>query len=490
MLKYVVLISAALFLNGCASVAKGVAEAFLQPDEEQVRQCRIKGASFDGIYQRLETAPFKPETSTQSMRMLIVHGIGEHPENYSAPLVDSIARELDLNVRSRKQKRIRLRVGAASFVGTLVKKKELGWVLITRFTDDSGSRELLTFEVNWSDYHEEDRKRFVDGDKDVLKLRASINDSVKTYFNQQVVDPVKYIGDTAPQIRSHVREASCWMVSADWDEYPSQSARSDERFLCSTYTAENSARKPLDIIKNDEFVAVTHSLGSRIFLDAFSIPDEDASSSEINPFRRLRNAFSYKKAAVFMLSNQLPLLQMGFNDRKFDGIVVKNDAEGTDGVTNISVPWRNSQRYSGNIPGFDIEGDAVSLCANPKTRRFETLSIVTVNDPNDLLSFSLPEEFKDEYIDWALCPKFTDLTIEVTEPRDVFGLSFADPSAAHGNYWTDPGLVRLLVNGFGKGRESNPVHRRAERSPKFTVKNRSTSIEYNCEGQLFAGDSE
>lgn len=487
-IKKLFLGASAIALCGCSSIAKGVTEAILDPGEEEQRLCKIEGDPFDGIHSRFEKADLG-EDGLQTMRMLIVHGIGEHPADYSRPFVDSVARGLDLTNRAREQKRINLRTTTNTALGPFA-GEQLGWLLISRYTNDEKTRELLTFEVNWSEYHEEIREDFVEDDRDVAKIRASINESVKTFFNKQVVDPIKYIGDTAPKIRAHVRQASCWMVSADWNEYPNHKPGGDDRDVCyviskQTVSGEPTRRNVREIIDQDEFVGVTHSLGSRIFLDAFTIPDENVTNNEFNPFNALRQAFSGKDAAVFMLSNQLPLLQLGFDQRGFSGLALSQEATKSFGD---AIPWRNNERYSGDyeaIYGYPNVDSALQLCQVQANRRFRELAIVTINDPNDLLSYSLPEDFKNDYIDWALCPTFTDLTIEVVSPANVLGLSFADPAAAHGNYWSDQGLARLLIKGFGREDKSVDEKYRPERNPEISIDARGRKIEYKCEGRFY-----
>jgi len=515
-------------LGGCASFGRGVAQALLNPEkDEDVRLCKIEGEPFTGLDATLRLAQAQSgSTGRQTMRMLIIHGIGKHDENYAKPLVGRLARGLGLDRRDEQQKRIHLGRVLRNFGGLYI-EQGLGTLLISRYTNADETRELLTFEVNWSRYHAKQRDKLVADDSDVERQRASINAQFKAFFNRQVVDPIKYIGDTAPLIRGHVRQASCWMISGDWEDYRSEPVglSVDRRSVCYALDPEapETARDYRQIIAEDEFVGVTHSLGSRIFLDAFSLPDADLSAVTVNPFNELRDVFNDKQITVIMLANQLPLLQLGLDADGFAATRLLTPEQwralAPSGETlelgDVQIPWENSRRYNfdadhqnalletGSDPasygdfvrfmrlgGFPAFADRNTLCAQRAQRRFARMSLVTVTDPNDLLSYKLPQDFKNDYIDWALCPHFTDITISVTPAQDVFGLSFADPGRAHGNYWTDPGLAEILIRGFGdiqSHKSLPPGAAQPARDPKIAVEERGQRIVYDCKGTFHKG---
>lgn len=479
-LRTFALLFCALAISGCSSIAKGVTQAILDTDDQiEDRLCRIDGEGFDGLQTSINAAT--PPDNVQTMRMLIVHGIGPHSENYSEPFVRSIAQGLGLKNRNREQKRIRLSKAQTVSFGTY-SIGALGWLNITRYTNDAGTKELLAFEVLWSDYNEPARKKILNFDKDTARLRASVNNTVKTFFNQQVIDPVKYLGDNATDVRAHVRQASCWMLSGDWESYPAQSLDDKEVKVCPLIHSLESVSGPAgakarDIAGNDSFVAVTHSLGSRIFLDAFSIQGDER-DSQVNPFSVIGGYLINRDVTVIMLANQLPLLQEGLNDEA--------------GFGYPGVPWKNSERYNGAYSrvtdevGFAHYETMEALCADPNLlksqRRFQKMSLVSVSDPNDLLSYRLlVGDFVDDYVDWALCPSVTEVLISVTPPRSLFGLDFADPSAAHGNYWTDPGLAHILLSGFD-GDNGKMKFSTDPQGEVLDADSEKAKIRYNCEG--------
>ena len=118
-----------------------------------------------------------------------------------------------------------------------------------------------------------------------------------------------------------------------------------------------------------------------------------------------------------MLANQLPLLQLGRESPK---------------VTN------------------QIEEYCQETGAHWENRSFKRLNIVAFSDPNDLLSYGIPPKFAREKMDSRICPKITNIEINVTEVVSLFGLGeFANPSDAHTGYDNDEQVIRLIAHGIG-----------------------------------------
>lgn len=72
------------------------------------------------------------------------------------------------------------------------------------------------------------------------------------------------------------------------------------------------------------------------------------------------------------------------------------------------------------------------------------------NDPNDILSYTIPPKFVEQYIDSRLCPSATNISINVAKTISLFGLGeFADPGKAHGGYDHDERVISLIAHGIG-----------------------------------------
>ena len=84
------------------------------------------------------------------------------------------------------------------------------------------------------------------------------------------------------------------------------------------------------------------------------------------------------------------------------------------------------------------------------SRMFAETSIVAISDPNDLLSYAIPREFSEKYLDSRLCINVTNININVARVFEAFGLGkVANPLEAHTGYINDDRVVALIARGIG-----------------------------------------
>jgi hypothetical protein len=82
-------------------------------------------------------------------------------------------------------------------------------------------------------------------------------------------------------------------------------------------------------------------------------------------------------------------------------------------------------------------------------------SIHAFSDPNDILSYGLPPKFADAYLDSRLCPKITNISINVAKPISLFGLGeVANPAEAHVGYDNDERVIALIAHGIGHEKQA------------------------------------
>ncbi len=131
---------------------------------------------------------------------------------------------------------------------------------------------------------------------------------------------------------------------------------------------------------------------------------------------------------VYMLANQLPLLELGRKPATVRGQIAKYCRP--DGEL-------RSQRILGKLP------------------------IYAFSDPNDLLSYPIPPNFADQYLDSRLCPKVTNIAINVAKTISLFGLGeIANPATAHGGYDHDERVIALIAHGFGQENAADIIKER------------------------------
>jgi hypothetical protein len=212
-----------------------------------------------------------------------------------------------------------------------------------------------------------------------------------------------------------VAQALCWAVSTDWQGLP------DEQQICDPDSPTFASR-----LDNDDFAFITHSLGSRITTDALQrltrvIEEESKGRPQL---QRVSQSFKDRDVKVFMLANQLPLLQSGLEPASI------RDA----------------------VPAYCLADGA-----HYADRLFKETELIAFSDPNDLLSYPIPDAFVRDHVDSRLCPKQVNVTINIAPVRSVLGLGeFANPLAAHLDYDDDARVIGLITRGIGQP-ETAPV---------------------------------
>jgi hypothetical protein len=397
---------------GCASISRGVTEAFLgDEDEEQVdeRECSIRGSTFQGVQSYLDrqkqfSSKYSNSAKQPTLKVLMVHGIGKHLQGYSTQLAENLATALGLDVAEARFKEIEI-------TSPVFPDQDIGTLRVHRYTNKTEKQELLFHELTWSPITEKEKEIIAyDDSGEHTFRRANINNMMKGFMNSHVSDPLIYLGESQEKIQLAVGQSFCWMLSRDWlalDENTQEHCEVDD----TSYLTET----------DDDYVFITHSMGSRIVTDSLQrivelIEDEFQTSSNEH-LRATAKVLQNKQIPVFMLANQLPLLQLG---RK--------------------LPEVNNQ--------FD------SYCTNNGTdydeRFFKELTVVAFSDPNDILSYIVPPKFIDEYMDSRLCTNLVNVIINVAEVVDLFGLgALASPLEAHSGYDNDERVIRLISQGIG-----------------------------------------
>lgn len=400
------LITVLLGLAACSSISKGVTEAILEQQTEDTRECHISGAPYEGVLKSvLEGRRTNPAHST---KILMVHGIAKHMPDYSAELRGKLAKALALDTVDEVVKEIHL--SNPEFPDAQGKIEDLGELHIFRYMNQARDREMLFYELTWSSITEE-RKQIIAYDDGAGQSyrRAAINSTMKTFLNATVPDLLVYLGNKKGEINASVSQAVCWMFNGDWDSLPREGYH-----FCNSDATDMSGT-----VRDDDFFFITHSLGSRITVDTIQNFGAQKNDQNLSPnMEALVAAVRNKTMTVFMLSNQLPLLQMAY-----DKPVVAGQFE---------------QYCSAGAPlGHQ--------------RILKKLEIVAFSDPNDILSYSVPPRFTTEYIDSRICPEMVNVSLNISGVRNLFGAAdFADPLGAHSDYLSDDRVLSLIVHGLDR----------------------------------------
>jgi hypothetical protein len=152
--------------------------------------------------------------------------------------------------------------------------------------------------------------------------------------------------------------------------------------------------------------------------------------SDQKRFGNLHRILKNKELKMFMLSNQLPILQLG----------------------------RDDPEVFNQIPSYCSEDGS-----KRNERMFKKTSITAFSDPNDILSYAIPKNFTNRYLDSRICPSVTNVLINISHVSNVLGLGeFANPMAAHISYDKDDRVVSLIANGVNSKNEEILKKQRCE----------------------------
>ncbi|MCK5667177.1 MAG: hypothetical protein KAI17_27010, partial [Thiotrichaceae bacterium] len=411
--KYLCLLIS-LLISGCASFGKGITEALLERTKEKdVRICQVTGKAFYGVQKALN----KTEGET---KVLMVHGVGDHLTGYSTEFLEKLAKELNLTVKASFSKNI-------SLTSPGNKNKKLGNLRVSRFLNKSGGKELLFYELTWSEITRAEKSLLAfDNSGESTFRRTEVNNLMKNFANDTGPDPIIYLGKSQTDILTAFAQSFCWMTKGDWNSLPKEG-----RHACEV-VGETSAEQ----ILYDNYLIVSHSLGSRIVIDGMQFIatmfscDYENKEGRFSNSDGVINALRLQAIPIFMLSNQLPMLQLG----------------------------RELPKYSGQKQEFCTpEGKHFN------SRLLSKTSIIAFSDPNDLLSYSIPTTFAEKYLDSRLCAEVTNININIANIIDVFGIGkVANPLDAHIGYDTDERVVALIAKGIGNHQVAPIIKKRCE----------------------------
>jgi hypothetical protein len=401
-------------LGGCAGISRGIAEAVLDRKVEDTRQCQMQGPKFTGLRQSLAQ---HVDGTIGATKVLMVHGVSHHTTGYSNRFRDRLVAALELDIVDPEVKNIRL-VAPDLAKEPDGREPDLGTLRVTRHVSRDGKRSLLFYELTWSAITENEKKLILYDTANTEGLgRSGINHTLKGFMNATVPDLLIYMGSGHAKITAAVRESVCWMFSNDWHGLPSRAGR---------HACYDWQKTDLASIAQDDYFFVTHSLGSRITLDTLQSFATDSSSALAGSrLESIRGIVRHKDFTVFMLANQLPLLQMGRAEAKVTGQY-------------RAYCTANGERQQERI--------------------LRRLNIVALSDPNDILSYPVQDDFAQQYIDSRVCPRLANVSINVAQQRDILGAaSFADPLTAHNGYLEDPRVISLITDGTGGAESAGPA---------------------------------
>jgi hypothetical protein len=247
-----------VILSGCASMTKGVMEAVMERKEKDDRQCWITGRSFTGLEDLFDSQPTQQVNATEgsTLKVLMVHGIGSHAPGHSRRLLDSLVTELGFKNVDETVKTIQL--------SNPKYPDNLGVLRVHRYMDPNLLREMIFYELTWDSIVEEEKQLLsFDNTVESSVNRAAFNHTMKQFINDTVPDVLMYNSRYREpiQIQMSVGQALCWMMSEKWVNLPN-----NRKTSCDINRSDFWSQ-----IESGNIAIISHSLGSRISLDALQV---------------------------------------------------------------------------------------------------------------------------------------------------------------------------------------------------------------------------
>lgn len=185
--KIVFMLLLCLLLAGCEAVGRGIAAELLDESRsvEKSGRCVVTGYRVPGTESHLHPG--------ETVKILMIHGIGTHSPGYSLLLQENLAKNLGLNVMSRTGRNIGLRSPEDP-------QTALGNLRVTFLTDEKGEKRILFYERTWSEITRPQKEllaydysslyagrlnRFLSGEE--VSLPAKIGRGLFAYFAGTVI---------------------------------------------------------------------------------------------------------------------------------------------------------------------------------------------------------------------------------------------------------------------------------------------------------------
>ncbi len=388
-----------LALGACSSFEKQFADDIVASSTNELSLCDIQGVQYAGLESQL--------AESDTLKVLIIHGVGTHHPGYSDKLQLNLMTKMGVNQKSRLSKNITL-------LDSAYKNTKIGHLRTTQWHDECNDKSIIFYELTWSMITQpyKDKLSF-DTSEDYSSYRVPFNNTMKGFFDNVLPDPMVYISDPHELIIDSSEQALCWLLKTNYTTMPDNQSLSCEMTL----------PEKIDLLATENLSVITHSLGSEIVVDTFTkIAEKVADYPHKTNLKKSINKLQDKDMTIYLMANQLPILLI-------------------------------------DKPKPPIHNEIKSYCTqkgnNYDKRLFNQFNIIAFSDPNDLLSYAIPQSFADSYLDSRLCPMVSNVMVNVAPEISAFGIGVVNPISAHIDYQNSEKVINLMTEGT-ENFNSNP----------------------------------
>jgi hypothetical protein len=329
------------------------------------------------------------------VKLLLVHGMGPHVPGETLKFTNDVAGRLGFTAKVPHDTQ---GVMPAPPLPPGAEPAQLWMRTYTRRNEAAPGQTdaLIIYEVTWSPLIDKIKHEALKEDSEHAATRVGVNKLLKqNLMNDRLTDPVMYLGAMGPYIRNAMKHATCRMVNGIFHQ---------EQLGAETCTNVHD--------DNIAVAIVTWSLGSRIVYDA--LMELEAAGSDVTATQFvLQRTFN-----IYMLANQLPLLQL----------------------SQAPVSHESGECVA---PPKDSLRDLLQLAASIRREIARPITIVTISDPTDLLSYPIPKSFAEDIA--CKSARFVNVTTPIARP---FASGYiANPMTAHTGHTRSPFVLDLLAHG-------------------------------------------
>ncbi len=321
-----------------------------------------------------------PSAQPRTLKLLYVHGMGARKDFTAQPLTDAVAARLKMRLQSKTR---------VALEGVdLPERAEAPYVNERTYEAANGDR-LVVYEALWSPLvWDIKQEKLVREEAGFMADRLPIHGRLKQHLlNERMPDPLLYVGRMGPLIRNAVKQTIC--------------VRMLEARIAGDLGSEHC--EGVHIGGGVSFAVITESLGSAVAFDAIRELDRDTPAASGDSAHQILA----RTSTFFMLANQLALLELNSPDRP-------------GGFANVPANGGDDDERSFRFP----------------------LEIVTISDPNDVLSYPVPVSLAERY------PKHRFVNVRTRLSWKLLGGMAAYPMSAHTGHGTNGRVIQMIAEGW------------------------------------------
>jgi hypothetical protein len=331
-------------------------------------------------------------------QVIFVHGMGKSEIGFSSHIREGLVNTLKLKSN-----------GAPNLFKIHPEKVAPGYAYLQTWEYmNSQNKTIRFYELTWSPITRELKERTFSADAELDAYRQNLNAALKDFVNDYLSDPFLYIGKYGVSIRSVVTQTICH-VMADTNKVKLKKVATCDQHPITKNTQRLSGG----------IAIVSHSLGSKLIYDSLY---NLASTSEKLPQAR---SFITRIQSVYMMANQITFLELAHASSKKELESVRDNS------------MQQFIKIRSRLPSKGV---------------LKPVHIVAFTDPDDMLSYPLPQGYckgngKSVYI------RCVNVLIN-NNNQSLFG-QIANPVYAHTGYRKNRRVIAMISCGSDKIKEKD-----------------------------------